>query len=229
MPGRRSDDQRVSVLRGPHDARPGARPRGLRPAQCAVGKLGEVWPGKDRAGLVTAARLPACRAKSVASLGREPSSRRPYSAPGGLKQACPGIWPGRHAVDGIVHGGQGGYDVAAGAVAAAGGVGEVIVVDSQFVEAEHDLQPGGGGAALVADQLIDAADGTEEPVCLPGQFVQRIAAEVPDGTKILGRKLASGERGVQVASPGLVDLVGEAPEGGRQVGGQVGYGPGGSG
>jgi hypothetical protein len=48
----------------------------------------------------------------------------------------------------------------------------VIVVHGQFVEAEHDLQRGWDRAALVADQLIGAADGTEEPVCLLGEFRQ---------------------------------------------------------
>lgn len=73
---------------------------------------------------------------------------------------------------------------------------------------------------------LDRSHGLQvAPTRTPGQLGQRVAAEVPDGTKVRCRKLVRWERDVQIASPGLVELVAPAPEGGRQVGGEVGYGP----
>ncbi len=63
------------------------------------------------------------------------------------------------------------------------------MVHGQLVETEHNLQAGGNMATLMTDQLIGTAGGTEETVHVPGQLGQRVAAEVPDGTKVLCRKL----------------------------------------
>ena len=100
------------------------------------------------------------------------------------------------------------------------------MVDGQLNQAEHDLQSNWDGAELVADHLIDGIDRGEESVCAHGQFGARLASEVPDGAKVLAGEFSGAKWSPKVARPGSLELIGETAEGSRQVGGEVGDGPG---